>query len=288
MGSGAHTSIVALFVLSCFLCASVESQAVVESAKSNLRPTLLLTGDSLTELGADPAKMGWVSLSQSDYVRTADVIVRGISGYNTKWFLKYVMPTIEGEISSSAYTVPSLITIFLGTNDAALVNGSNPEMHVPISEYKENLIKIVSGFQNVAPEAGILLITPPHVDDGVRIQYASKRNDMKRGLVDRSNAVTSNYSQACVEIAGTLGIPVLNLNAHFNAMTESTLLLQDGLHFNANGNKIVHELLRSKIKTDFPTLSERLSTWQSPAASKWVAEDLGRQVQARRHESRYC
>ncbi|KAE8912308.1 hypothetical protein PF001_g28059 [Phytophthora fragariae] len=180
MGSGAHTSIVALFVLSCFLCASVESQAVVESAKSNLRPTLLLTGDSLTELSVDPARMGWVSLLQSDYIRTADVIVRGVSGYSTEWFLKYVMPTIEDEISSSAYAVPSLITIFLGTNDGVLVNGSNPEMHVPISEYKENLIKNVSGFQNAAPEADILLITPPHVGDGAGIQHASERNDMKR------------------------------------------------------------------------------------------------------------
>ncbi|KAG6572542.1 GDSL esterase/lipase [Phytophthora cinnamomi] len=219
--------------------------------------------------------MGWVSLLQNEYIRSADVIVRGVSGYNTKWFLKYVMPTIEDEIRDRGYTTPSLVTVLLGTNDAVLVNGSNPEVHVPIFEYKENLIKIVNGFQNITPGAGILLITPPHVDDGARIKYASERNDTKRGLVDRSNAVTSNYSQACVDAANALGIPVLDLNAHFNAMTEPAriALLQDGLHFNANGNKIVHELLQSKIETEFPTLSEKLSTWQSPAASKYVVED---------------
>lgn len=195
--------------------------------------------------------MGWVSLLQNDYIRTADVIVRGVSGYNTKWFLNNVLPTIEEELTSNKYAIPSLITLWLGTNDAVLTNGSNPEMHVPVTNYKENLVKIVNGFQKLAPDAAILLITPAHVDDGARIN--SERNDTKRGLVDRSNAVTSNYSQACVEVAGTLDVPVLDLNAHFNAMAqpERNAFLLDGLHYNAEGNKVVHELLQSKINSDF-------------------------------------
>ncbi|KAG3036680.1 hypothetical protein JG687_00004837 [Phytophthora cactorum] len=252
----------------------VDSQTTT-TTQSNGRPVLLLTGDSLTEHGTYPNVQGWVALLQARYTRSADVIARGLSGYNTRWFLKYVMPVLEDEISSGAYNSPSLITVWLGTNDAALTNGSNSEMHVPIEDYKHNLIKIVDWFQTAAPNASILVITPSHIDDDARAKYASERTDMKRGLVDRSNAAVGNYSRACVEVANTLNVPVLNLYAHFNAMPATTRneMLVDGIHFNAAGNKAVNEQLHSKLSAEFPSLAQSLERWQFPAASKYVTED---------------
>ncbi|GMF20795.1 unnamed protein product [Phytophthora lilii] len=104
------------------------------------QPVLLLTGDSLTEQGTYPNLKGWVARMQARYTRSADVITRGLLGYNTKLFLRYVMPTLEREISSGAYTTPSLITVWLGANDSALVNGIDSERHVPIEEYDTNII----------------------------------------------------------------------------------------------------------------------------------------------------
>ncbi|KAL4085746.1 hypothetical protein PRIC1_015081 [Phytophthora ramorum] len=248
---------------------------VTSESQSNARPVLLLTGDSLTEHGTYPSMLGWVTQLQARYTRSADVITRGLSGYNTKWFLKYVMPVLEQEISTRSYTVPSLITVWLGTNDAALVNGSNSEMHVRIEDYKENLIQIVNGFQKTSPNAKLLLITPPHIDDGARTKYAAERTDSKRGLVDRSNAMAGNYSRACVEAAETLKVPLLDLNAHFNAMPVATrnAMLEDGIHFNAEGNQVVDQQLQSKLQSEFPELMTSLDTWQVPAVSKYVSED---------------
>ncbi|GMG17554.1 unnamed protein product [Phytophthora fragariaefolia] len=266
------------FTTAAVFAASAISQTTVtvsSQGQTSARPVLLLTGDSFTEQGTYPNLQGWVALLGSRYTRSVDVITRGLSGYNTRWFLKYVMPALEHEISAKAYTSPSLITVSLGTNDAVLVNGSSPEMHVPITDYKHNLAQIVRRFQKAAPSANILLITPPHIDDEARAKYASSRNDAKRGLLDRSDAATRKYSMACVEVANALKVPVLDLYTHFSSMPLATrnAMLVDGIHFNAAGYKVVDKQLRSKLQIDFPALVEPLETWQFPAASKWVTED---------------
>ncbi|KAG3024884.1 hypothetical protein PC121_g21066 [Phytophthora cactorum] len=221
----------------------VQSQttvAVTSEAQSTSRPVILLTVDSHTEQGTYPTLDGWISRLQARYTNLGDVITRGLPGYNTKWFLKYVMPTLEQEITSGAYTTPSLITVWLGTNDAALVNA-----------------------------------TPAHIDDDARTKYAAERTDTKRGLVDRSDAATGNYARACVEVANELKVSVLDLYEHFKAMPVVTQkkLLSDGIHFTAAGNKVVDSQFQSKITSDFPALTDTLDTWQFPKASKYVAED---------------
>ncbi|KAL3669691.1 hypothetical protein V7S43_005072 [Phytophthora oleae] len=251
------------------------SAAFAVGTSYSSRPVLLLTGDSLTEQGTYPSSDGWVSLLQAQFTRSADVITRGLSGYNTKWFLKYVVPALEQETSTGAYPSPSLITIWLGTNDAVLINGSNSEMHVPIGEFKANLGQIVRKFQTAAPEADILMITPTHIDDEARVKYATDRTDAKRGMVDRSNAAMADYARACVEVAELLNVPVLDLYEHFNAQSAEArnALLADGIHFNVAGNKVVYEQLKSKLNSDFPALVSALDVWQFPEAAKYVKED---------------
>ena len=182
-----------------------------------------------------------------------DVITRAFPGYNTKWFLKYVTPTIAQEIRKSIYPTPSLITIWFGSNDAALANGTASKTHVPIVEYEKNLVAIARTFQMAAPTAALLLITPPHINDSARVTIAAEQND----TIDRTNAMSSLYARACVEVGAALHVPVLDLNLHFNTMPETTrnaLLLADGLHLNALGNLQVESLLRSKLAFEFPEL----------------------------------
>ncbi|KAE9042795.1 hypothetical protein PR003_g3622 [Phytophthora rubi] len=263
----------------CVLVAIVAAAAVVAwlvialaDTKPKLRPVVLLTGDSLTEHGTDVSKSGWAALLQGEYSRTADVVNRGLPGYNTKWFFKDIAPTIEREIRKGVYTTPSLITIWFGANDAALATGYSSEEHVPIEDYNENLKKIVSGFWSAAPTAGILLITPPHVNDAARAKLAVAVN----GSIDRTNAMTKKYAQACVETGASIGVPVLDLNSYFNAMNETTrdaLLISDGLHFNSSGNELVYEQLTEKIAAVFPSLDAKLKVWQFPGYSEYEASD---------------
>ncbi|POM57695.1 Isoamyl acetate-hydrolyzing esterase [Phytophthora palmivora] len=238
------------------------------------RPLFLFVGDSLTEQGIDPSVNGWITLLQYQYSRSCDIITRGLSGYNTRWYLKYAMPIILEEIYSRAYT-PTFITVWLGTNDHALANGSDPERHVPLDQYKTNLIRIIRGFQAFAPDSNFFLITPSHIDDSVREKYAADRSDEKRGLADRTNAMAREYAKACVETAIYLDIPVFDLHTYFNVMSEATrnAFLIDGLHLNSKGNRIVSDQVIGMIESNFPEVSTRLQTLAYPPSKTCVEED---------------
>ena len=101
------------------------------------RPQIVLLGDSLTEFGFNYD--GWVARVASDYTRRADVLVRGFQGHNTKeaW-LKFIdfLPASETGQSTTLF-----VTIWLGANDAF---SQGDERHVPVDEYRENLVKMVA------------------------------------------------------------------------------------------------------------------------------------------------
>ncbi|KAF4045080.1 GDSL-like Lipase/Acylhydrolase family [Phytophthora infestans] len=270
-----HVSVRVKSVLLVFMAtAAVVAFFIIALAntKPSIRPVVLLTGDSHTQKGTNPAESGWVSLLQNQFVMTSDVITRGLPGYNTKWFSKFIAPSIKREIQAGVYNTPSLITVWFGSNDAALANGTSSKTHVSIEDFKENLKKVVRQFWTAAPAADILLITPPHVNDAARAELSAEKN----GTIDRTNAMAKEYARACVEVADAVGVQVLDLNTFFNTMPESSrneLLQADGLHLNSKGNILVDEQLRRKIADKFPSLGNNLEVWQFPAASHYAEED---------------
>lgn len=239
-----------------------------------LRPVLFLAGDSLTEKGTEPDIKGWVDRLLNDFRRAVDVVPRGLGGYNTRWYLKYAIPTIELEITSGVYT-PTFVTIWFGANDAALPNGSSYEQHVPKAQYKQNLVKLVNVFSAMAPNADILLITPPHVDDEKRYNLSLSYKDEKYGLVDRTNEMAGVYARACVETAEELGVHVLDLWTYFNSMPASrrNSYLSDGLHLNLKGNQLMYEQLQDMMSANFTRVMNKLWSWQLPSYARWVEDD---------------
>jgi lysophospholipase L1-like esterase len=230
------------------------------------RPALLLLGDSITELGAHAESSGWIALLQSRYNRSVDIDCRGLGGYNTKWVVQHVLQVVGPELDT--WLSPSLVTVWFGANDAALPDGDAKVQHVPLDDYRANLQTIVAMFKAKSPLAKILLITPPHVDDSRR------RN--AQGKLDRSNASAGEYARACVEEAGKAGVAVLDLYTFFNAMPEAkrNSFLEDGLHFNIPGNKVVDEQLRAKIHSAFPDLVPQLEKWQLPDWHAFASGDV--------------
>ena len=95
----------------------------------------------------------------------------GLVFYKINTYKKYALPLLKDEWAASKCSVPSLITLWLGANDAALLSGDREWQHVPLEEYKQNLLDIVQTYQKIAPEAGIILLTPPPVIHEVRLQY---------------------------------------------------------------------------------------------------------------------
>ncbi|OWZ00248.1 hypothetical protein PHMEG_00028604 [Phytophthora megakarya] len=251
-------------------------EAVVTAAveiKAN-RPQLLLTGDSITEQATDPAFSGYVLLMQYQLLESFDIIIRGLSGYNSRWWLKYVQPTLNQELKKGKFQ-PSVITVWLGTNDAVLPNGRNADMHVPLADYTQNLHDIVGNFSAAAPDAHIVMITPPHVDDAARDKVAKSLTDANKGVLDRSNAMAGKYARACVEVAAKVKVPVLDLYTHFNNMTTAKRsgYLQDGLHFSKSGHVVVYNMLVDLIKKEFPEVGKEMDEDQYPFVAKWREED---------------
>jgi lysophospholipase L1-like esterase len=215
------------------------------------RPKLLLLGDSLTQTCFE----GWGAGLADRYQRRADIINRGMSGYNTRWYLRYAS---DNDVWNEPGTIV-LVTIFFGANDAALID-QDPAKHVPIPEYKDNLKAIVEKAQESYPQANILLITPPPVHKGQRLAYQKQRyGDKATGIAERTSEHTEKYANTCIEVAKETNVPCLDM---FSVMKEAGgeddgfgKFLSDGLHFSSEGHDFVLKVLLEAIETHYPALA---------------------------------
>jgi lysophospholipase L1-like esterase len=214
------------------------------------RQKILLLGDSLTQLCFE----GWGSDLADMYQGRADVLNRGASGFNSRWFPRYAEDTgIWDEAGKVA-----LVTIFFGANDAAKF--FDPA-HVPLPEFKTNIEKIVDKAKESYPTAKILLIAPPPIHPGQRLEFQKKRwGDKATGVLERSNEITGTYAAACREVGNTKDVPCMDLFTAMRTAEGNTdeddvgRFLCDGLHFNKTGHKFVYSALADAIHTHFPTI----------------------------------
>ncbi|KAK7330496.1 hypothetical protein VNO77_24691 [Canavalia gladiata] len=223
-----------------------------------MREKIVLFGDSITEKSL--RDNGWGASLANTYSRRADVLVRGYGGYNTRWamFLLHHLFPLDS-------TKPPLATIiFFGANDAALSGRTSERQHVPVKEYKENLRKFVLHLKKCSSTMQILLIAPPPICEEGRLAYAiSLYGENARKLPERTNKVTGQYANACVEIAKEMGVHYINL---WSKMQETDgwqkKFLSDGLHLTPEGNDVVYQevikvlneagLSADKMPFDFP------------------------------------
>lgn len=227
-----------------------------------MRPRFVLFGDSITQHSFSPA--GWGAALADRYARKADVILRGYSGYNTRWAL-FLLDKIFTQVQSQA---PLLVTVFFGANDATLPDRIHMRQHVPIPEYKENLRKIISHIKGICETTLVVLITPPPIDEESLRETAWKDWGAKaEDLSTRENETTGTYAKACIEVAMMAGVPVIDL---WSSMQEKAgwqkTYLSDGLHLSPDGNAVVFkELLKvlnenglafEAMKWDFPEHSD--------------------------------
>lgn len=148
----------------------------------------------------------------------------------------------ESELSSDQFA-PVLITVWFGANDAALIDGDSANQHVPEDQYHSNLVTILYRLRAVAPQAEVLFITPPAVDDATRLSLSTN------GTLDRSNEAAGRYARICVDTAEAEGAPVIDMHTLFNTFQGSnfTAKFADGLHMSSDGNHVVFDQLNSKI-----------------------------------------
>mmetsp|Transcript_21469 Transcript_21469/g.44132 ORF Transcript_21469/g.44132 Transcript_21469/m.44132 type:complete len:264 (-) Transcript_21469:109-900(-) len=219
------------------------------------RHKFLLLGDSLTQLSLD----GWGSELANVYQRRADVLNRGMSGYNSRWYLRYAEDNGIWEEPGKV----ALVTIFFGANDAAKKE-MEPLVHVPLSEYKSNIEKLVDKAQESYPDANVLIIAPPPVHPPQRLAYQKKRyGDKATGVLERTSEIAGTYAAACRKVAKTKEVPCVDI---FTAMRTAEgnsdehdigRFFYDGLHFSKTGNTFVYNTIASTIRKHFPSMEVR-------------------------------
>lgn len=225
------------------------------------RYSLVCFGDSITQFGMNVG--GWVNRLASEYQRTADISLRGFSGYNTRWALQLTPEVFPKKVPNVAQKTPDLVCIMLGANDANLpppLHNCPPEasrQHVPIDEYKKNLSAIVSAVRSCGDEsARVLLLTPPPVDGPAWHRYCIDVYGAEPDAEpNRTFENTRKYAEACIEVAKSCDAPVVNMFSAVSADPDWKLSFVDGLHPNVRGNQVIYNTLSAAIKQHFPDLN---------------------------------
>ncbi|XP_008783917.1 GDSL esterase/lipase At5g45920 [Phoenix dactylifera] len=208
-----------------------------------MRPKLVLFGDSITEEAFGDG--GWGAALAHHFSRTADVVLRGYSGYNTRWALRVVERAMDGVCVEGKS--PMAVTVFFGANDASLADRSSGFQHVPLPEYQNNLRAICSFLKHLWPSTVVILITPPPIDEDGRLRYPF--GDNPSGLPERTNVSAGAYAKACIAVANESGIPVIDIWSKMQQFPNwEKIFLRDGLHLTAGGNRVLFEEVVERLR----------------------------------------
>lgn len=224
-----------------------------------MRPNIVLFGDSITEESFSDG--GWGANLAHHFSRTVDVVLRGYSGYNSRWALRILDKALGGAEDDP----PAAVTVFFGANDASLPDRSGGFQHVPVLEYGHNLNAICSSIKKRWPKTAVILITPPPIDEDGRVK--NPYGEDTSGLPERTNESAGAYAKACISVAKESGLPVIDIWSKMQQIPGwEKNLLRDGLHLTASGNRVlfeeVVETLRKEglsletLPTDQPLFSE--------------------------------
>ncbi|NP_001264658.1 isoamyl acetate-hydrolyzing esterase 1 homolog [Gallus gallus] len=216
-------------------------------------PRVVLFGDSITEFSFQEG--GWGASLASRLVRKCDVVNRGFSGYNSRW-AKLILPRLIAGGAAAESTVA--VTIFFGANDSALKD-VNPRQHVPLEEYAANLTSMVRYLKSIdITEDRIILITPPPLQESAWEKECLAKGDK----LNRRNATTGEYAQACVQVARDCGTDVLDLWTLMQKDQDFSCYLSDGLHLSMKGNNFLVGQLWSHLEKRLSALPSLLPYWR--------------------------
>ncbi|KAF6721867.1 Isoamyl acetate-hydrolyzing esterase 1-like [Oryzias melastigma] len=217
-------------------------------------PKVILFGDSITQFSFQAN--GWGAEIANKLARKCDVVNRGLSGYNSRW-ARIVLPRLISS-QSSADDSTAAVTVFFGANDCALED-KNPQQHVPVSEYLENL-KAISRLLTsvgVSPDK-VIFITPPPLHEAAW----EKECILKGCPLNRLNSAAGQYAQACVHAAAQCGSDVLDLWTLMQKDGQDfSVYLSDGLHLSDEGNQFVAQHLWDLLESRVVHLPVILPYW---------------------------
>merc|ERR1712062_725703 len=227
----------------------------------------LCLGDSITQLSWGDQTDGWMSLLQNHYDgKSADrplinFINRGFSGYSSEHAVRHVLPNLkesiriyDQKISGNAHQASNIIkfaTIFYGANDSVLKSCEDNSQHVPLDNYRNNLITILDHFnQNFPNLQKVILITLPKYDYNNWKVITRKKYSLEfYPESKRSNENAEEYAKVVIDLISNktnnkygFEVETANLFGAMQKIENFEDYLCDGLHLNSNGNRLLFEL----------------------------------------------
>eukprot|EP01137_Pigoraptor_chileana_P026651 Opistho-2@8293 len=221
---------------------------------------IVLFGDSITQGAMDTNIDGWGAQLAHIYQRKYDIVVRGYSGYNTRW-AKVMLPRVvpRTEQPTAAFVV------FFGANDSAMKGVSNHQ-DVPVDEFKANLREIAAYAVDTlgVPIANVVIVTPPRVDESVWNEYCLRVHGSPG---TRRDANAKEYAIAAKAVADEIGASCADVYTAMEAEPDHTILLSDGLHLSKLGCAIV---AKAVSYLSVPCVIGFSAVWRSVRVSVYV------------------
>jgi lysophospholipase L1-like esterase len=199
--------------------------------------TVVCLGDSITQFGEGPGGYVWLVRHYLDDLYPAqaiDVVNAGVSGNTSQDMIdRFQKDVLDRK--------PDLLTISVGVNDVwhgfydNHPNGDGPG-GVPLDVFRKNVDSMVTQAQAAGARVVILSNTVIYEDpDSPENKKDRAYNDALHDIAKNHHALFINYQEPFWDI----------LNAyHKDAGGRDNFLTVDGVHMNAQGNKVMaHTLL---------------------------------------------
>ncbi|KAM1406782.1 GDSL esterase/lipase CPRD49-like isoform X1 [Malus sylvestris] len=208
------------------------------------RPLFVLFGSSIVQMSYDVG--GWGAILADIYSRRADILVRGYFGWNSR----RAVNVLDQVFPKDAAVKPSLVIVYFGGNDSMGPHPSGLGPHVPLPEYVENMRKIASHLKSLSDSTRIIFLSCPPVNETL-INGSSSSGIFSE--IIRTNELCQQYSEACIKLCQEINVPFVDL---FTACQRKddwrNACFTDGIHFSAEGSKVVvEEILKVLREADW-------------------------------------
>ncbi|XP_010509212.1 PREDICTED: GDSL esterase/lipase At2g38180-like isoform X1 [Camelina sativa] len=205
------------------------------------RPQIVLFGSSIVQYSFTDG--GWGATLADIYSRTADIIVRGYAGWNSRFALK----VLDQVFPKDAVIQPSLVIVYFGGNDSMDPHPSGFGPHVPLSEFIDNMRQIGEHLLGLSDKTRVIFLTPPPMNEKqIQIVFGG----MVKG---RSNERCRPYAEALLNLCREINVKGVDIWTAIQQQDDwLNSCFTDGIHFTAKASEIVlKEILKAVREADW-------------------------------------
>ncbi len=203
---------------------------------------ILVFGDSIA-WGAWDREGGWVTrlrkfldektLSVPEFWNTDYFMVYnlGISGDTSKWLLDRFEPEVK---QMSKEKERNIIIFAIGSNDSDIILNKNKNF-VPPEQFKDNINQLINSAKKYSSIIIFAGLTPADETKTIPIPW----NDN----ISCNNKYIKQYNEIIKSVCVENKVRFINIYEKF-AKTDYKKLLEDGLHPNSEGHKMIFEIVK--------------------------------------------